>query len=415
MDTIGKRRRFLINLLYWVAILAIVYLCFRYLLKLLMPFVIALFVAWLLRPICRWYRKKNLHGQFYTALVVATVLLFYLIIGGLLTLILINVGANIAQRLSGLPALYTQTIEPGLSGLYASAEELVSRFDPRLEAVVNRVMPEIISSLGSAVTSFSVTAVTRLTSLATSIPSALLNAAICIISTIFMATTFESIIRFLKKNLPEKVTETAGYVVKSFRNVIMKYGISYLIIMLMTFAEIAVGLLIIGKPHALLIAALIAVFDIFPIVGAGLILLPWTVITFIQGEVLQGVGMAILYVAVIIVRQIMEPRIVGRQVGLPPLVTLACMFVGTSLFGGVGLFGLPILAAILTNLNDDPDVPIRLYRTPGSEEGEEEPAAEPGKIVYRFAGTGRASIRARGKKKNDQAADKKNEKDEEKP
>ncbi|MBR5702318.1 MAG: sporulation integral membrane protein YtvI [Oscillospiraceae bacterium] len=407
MDTVSKRRRFLINLLYWVALLAIVYLCFRYLLKLLMPFVIALLVAWLLRPVCRWYRKKNLNGQLYTALVVATVLLFYLIIGGLITLILINVGANIAQRLSGLPALYTQTIEPGLSELYASAEELVSRFDPRLEAVVDKVMPEIISSLGSAVSRFSVTAVTKLTSLATSIPNALLNAAICIISTIFMATTFESIIRFLKKNMPEKVTETAGYVVKSFRNVIMKYGISYLIIMLMTFAEIAIGLLIIGKPHALLIAALIAVFDIFPIVGAGLILLPWTVITFIQGKVLQGIGMAILYVVVIIVRQIMEPRIVGRQVGLPPLVTLACMFVGTSLFGGVGLFGLPILAAILTNLNDDPDVPIHLYHTPGSEDGEGEPEMEPGKIVYRFVSAGQERIKGRGKKKK--------EKDEEKP
>ena len=406
MDTVSKRRRFLINLLYWVAILAIVYLCFRYLLKLLMPFVIALLVAWLLRPICRWYGKKNLHGQLHTALVVATVLIFYLIIGGLISLILINVGANIAQRLSGLPALYTQTIEPGLSELYASAEELVSRFDPRLEAVVNRVMPEIISSLGSAVSRFSVTAVTKLTSLATSIPNALLNAAICIISTIFMATTFEAIIRFLKKNLPDKVTETAGYVVKSFRNVIMKYGISYLIIMLMTFGEIAIGLLIIGKPHALLIAALIAVFDIFPIVGAGLILLPWTVITFIQGNVLQGIGMAVLYVVVIIVRQIMEPRIVGRQVGLPPLVTLACMFVGTSLFGGVGLFGLPILAAILTNLNDDPDVPIRLYHTPGTEKGEGEPDAEPGKIVYRFVSARQERIKGRRKNKKEKDAEK---------
>ena len=407
MDTVNKRRRFLINLLYWVALLAIVYLCFRYLLKLLMPFVLALLVAWLLRPVCRWYRKRNLHGQLYTALVVATVLLFYLIIGGLITLILVNVGANIAQRLSGLPALYTQTIEPGLSELYASAEDLVSRFDPRLEAVVNKVMPEIISSLGSAVSRFSVTAVTKLTSLATSIPNALLNAAICIISTIFMATTFEAIIRFLKENLPEKVTETAGYVVKSFRNVIMKYGISYLLIMLMTFAEIAIGLLIIGKPNALLIAALIAVFDIFPIVGAGLILLPWTVITFIQGKVLQGIGMAILYVVVIVVRQIMEPRIVGRQVGLPPLVTLACMFVGTSLFGGVGLFGLPILAAILTNLNDDPDVPIRLYRAHGAKDREEEPEAEPGKIVYRFVSAGQERIKERRKKKK--------EKEEEKP
>ncbi|MBO4677759.1 MAG: sporulation integral membrane protein YtvI [Oscillospiraceae bacterium] len=407
MDTVNKRRRFLINLLYWVALLAIVYLCFRYLLKLLMPFVLALLVAWLLRPVCRWYRKRNLHGQLYTALVVATVLFFYLIIGGLITLILVNVGANIAQRLSGLPALYTQTIEPGLSELYASAEDLVSRFDPRLEAVVNKVMPEIISSLGSAVSRFSVTAVTKLTSLATSIPNALLNAAICIISTIFMATTFEAIIRFLKENLPEKVTETAGYVVKSFRNVIMKYGISYLLIMLMTFGEIAIGLLIIGKPNALLIAALIAVFDIFPIVGAGLILLPWTVITFIQGKVLQGIGMAILYVVVIVVRQIMEPRIVGRQVGLPPLVTLACMFVGTSLFGGVGLFGLPILAAILTNLNDDPDVPIRLYRAHGAEDREEEPEAEPGKIVYRFVSAGQERIKERRKKKK--------EKEEEKP
>ena len=115
----------------------------------------------------------------------------------------------------------------------------------------------------------------------------------------------------------------------------------------------------------------------------GLILLPWTVITFLQGNTLQGVGMAILYVVVIVVRQIMEPRIVGKQVGLPPLVTLVCMFVGTSLFGGIGLFGLPVLAAILTNLNDDPDVPIRLYRKPDPEE-EETPPGTPGRIVYRF-------------------------------
>ena len=383
MENTDKRRRFLVNLLYWAAILALVYLCFRFLLKLLMPFVIALLVAWILRPLCRLYRRKTNRDQIYTALVVATVLLFYLIIGGLVTIIVINIGANIAERLQGLPALYTQTIEPGIRGLYASAEDLASRFDPDLEDVVNRVMPEVISSIGSTVTGFSVTAVTRITGFAASVPSALLNAAICIISTIFMATSFEAIFRFFKANLPEKVTETAGYVVKSFRNVIMKYGVSYLLIMLMTFGEIAVGLLIIGKPNAILAAALIAVFDIFPIVGAGLILLPWTVITFIQGNIVQGIGMAILYVAVIVIRQVMEPRIVGRQVGLPPLVTLACMFLGTSLFGGLGLFGLPILAAILSNLNDDPEVPIQLYRKPGGDREEEAPAP-PGKIEYRF-------------------------------
>ncbi len=395
-EKVTKRRRFLTNLLYWAAILAIVYLCFRYLLKLLMPFVIALLVAWVLRPLCRRYRKRFGSGQVYTALVAATVLLFYLIIGGLAVLLIVSIGSQITQRLSGLPALYTQTIEPGLRSLYASAEDLVSRFDPALESVVSRMMPDILSSLGSAVTRFSMNAVAGLTGVAASLPSTLLSATIGIISTIFMATSFDTILRFFKTNLPEKVTETAGYVVRSFRNIVMKYGISYCIIMLMTFGEIALGLLIIGKPHPVLIAALIAVFDIFPIVGAGLILLPWTVITFLQGNTLQGIGMAILYVVVIVVRQIMEPRIVGKQVGLPPLVTLVCMFVGTSLFGGLGLFGLPVLAAILTNLNEDPDVPIRFYRKPGPEEDPQPDA--PGRIVYRF--TPRGEKKKREKKKN---------------
>ena len=78
MEEITKRRRFLINLLYWAAILAIVYLCFRYLLKLLMPFVIALLVAWILRPLCRLYKRRDKSLRLYTALVVATVLLFLL-------------------------------------------------------------------------------------------------------------------------------------------------------------------------------------------------------------------------------------------------------------------------------------------------------------------------------------------------
>ena len=226
MEKTSKRRRFLIDLLYWAAILAIVWLCFRYLFKLLMPFVIALLVAWLLRPVCRRYRARFGSGQIYTALVVATVLLFYLIIGGLIVLLVISIGSQIAQRISGLPALYTQTIEPGLRDLYTSAEELVSRFDPALEAVVSRMMPDILSSLGGAVTRFSMNAVGGLTGVAAALPSVLLAGAIGIISTIFMATSFDAILRFLQTNLPEKVTRTAGYVGKSFKNIVMKYGVS---------------------------------------------------------------------------------------------------------------------------------------------------------------------------------------------
>ena len=81
--------------------------------------------------------------------------------------------------------------------------------------------------------------------------------------------------------------------------------------------EIAIGLLIIGVKKAVLAAFLIAVFDIFPL-GAGLVLVSWAVICFIQGNVTRGVGLVLLYIIVVVVRQIIEPRIIGKHVGLHP-------------------------------------------------------------------------------------------------
>ena len=375
---IGKRRQFIINVAYWAIIAAIVYLVFRYLLNLLLPFVVALLVAWLLRPITKFYQRKIPgHSKLTTAMTVATVILFYLIIGGLALLLVANLATRLIASIARLPEWYSASLEPGLRNLYAQAQKLASDYPAAMD-VVNQVLPEIFSTVSGAITSFSVGAVGKLTNLATSVPSILLSGVIGVIATIFMATSFDSINAFLQRNMPEKVLNTAYYVIASFRKILGLYGKSYLLVMLITFGEILLGLLIIGVKRAPLIAALIAIFDIFPIVGAGMILLPWAVVSIIQGNVLLGAGLAILYVVVIIVRQFLEPKLVGKQVGLPPLVTLACMFVGTSLFGVWGLFGFPITAAIITNLNNDPDVPIHLF-TPAEPEEE-----KPGRVVYRF-------------------------------
>ena len=378
METTDKRRKFIVNVAYWAIIAGITYLIFRYLLNLLLPFVIALLVAWLLRPLSRLYRKK-FHPKLASAMIVVTVLLFYLLLGFLAMLLLVDLLTGMAEYFGKLPTLYTQTIEPGLRNLYANAQSLAARFDPSVADVVNMVLPQVISSVGGAVTNFSVAAVGKLTGLVTSLPSALISALIAVIASFFTAVSYDSMKAFLERNLPAKFTETAGYAINSFRSIIRQYGKSYLLVMLITFGELTVGLLIIGVRRAILLAALIAIFDIFPVVGAGAILLPWAVISLIQGKTLQALGLFILYVIILTVRQFLEPKVVGKQVGLPPLVTLACMFVGTSLFGVWGLFGLPIGAAILVNLNNDPNVPIRIFTVPETEAGD-----KPGKVVYRF-------------------------------
>ena len=195
-------------------------------------------------------------------------------------------------------------------------------------------------------------AVSALTGWVTKVPRRLLNTLICVIATVFMTASFPRITSFLMRQLPRRrqlfMRETAD----SLKSVILEYGKSYGIIMGITFAEIFVGLLFIGQKNALLIAVAIAAFDIFPIVGAGMILLPWAVVTMFTGAVAKGVGLLALYIIVVVVRQIIEPKIVGRHVGLHPLVTLMAMFVGTKLFGGIGLFGLPIACAIIKSLND---------------------------------------------------------------
>src|SRR5699024_9383370 len=119
------------------------------------------------------------------------------------------------------------------------------------------------------------------------------------------------------------------------------------------FVELAIGLSIIGVDRAVLIALGIAVFDILPVLGTGGIMLPWAAIRALAGDYRMAISLFVVYLIITVIRNIIEPKIVGQQIGLHPVVTLISMFVGLQLFGAVGLFGLPITLSLLRNLNDN--------------------------------------------------------------
>ena len=126
--------------------------------------------------------------------------------------------------------------------------------------------------------------------------------------------------------------------------------------MLMTFTELAIGLLIIGVDNSWGVAAGIALLDILPIVGCGTVLIPWAVIA--------------------IVRNIAEPKIVGQQMGLHPLATLLAMVTGASLFGAAGVFALPIALAVIKQLDDDGIIHV-IKKPNQAEEKTQAPGAKP--------------------------------------
>ena len=114
------------------------------------------------------------------------------------------------------------------------------------------------------------------------------------------------------------------------------------LIMSITFVELSVGLTLIGVNRAILVALLIAIFDILPVLGTGGIMIPWVILSALGGDLPHAFALLVLYVIITVIRNIIEPRIVGAQIGLHPVLTLMSMFVGNHLFGIVGLFGLPI-------------------------------------------------------------------------
>ena len=125
--------------------------------------------------------------------------------------------------------------------------------------------------------------------------------------------------------------------------------------------ELALGLTVIGVDCSLLIAFLISVFDVLPVLGTGGIMIPWTILTALQGNYPLSAGLLTVYLIITVIRNIIEPKIVGSQIGLHPVVTLSSMFVGAQLFGVLGLFGFPIGLSLLRHLNDNGT--LRVYKT----------------------------------------------------
>ena len=122
--------------------------------------------------------------------------------------------------------------------------------------------------------------------------------------------------------------------------------------MLITFGELAVGFLLLRVDLALLLAALVALVDALPVFGTGTVLLPWAVLALLGGETGLALGLLALYAAVSFVRSLLEPKLVGGKVGLPPLAALLAMYVGFRAFGVAGMILSPLAAILIKQLHD---------------------------------------------------------------
>ncbi len=344
----AEYKDFLIKFAYWAAIILIVGLFIKFLLGPLTPFLIALAIALPMQSFARKITQKlKVNKKIMTVLLVV---LCYLLIAGLLVLIVFGVASFIADWATMLPEYFSDTVQPWATELVSDALDKLERINPEIRANIEESLPDIMATFSSSVMNLSMTVLGWVSAIGAGLPNFMLATVICIIASIFFALDYDGISNAVLGVLPEKAQTIVCTAKRALGVILGKYLKSYMLIFLMTFAEIAIGMLIIGFDNAAVIALLIAVFDILPIVGSGIVLAPWAVIKLLQGKIGMGIGLAILWAVVIVVRQIAEPKIVGKQVGLHPLATLLCLWVGLKLGGGIGMFALPISLLIILEL-----------------------------------------------------------------
>jgi len=346
-----KYKSFLLKAGYWAAIVLIAVVFIKYLLGPLGPFLIALAIAMPMQPVARKIAKRTKINRRFASVVL--VLLCYVVLFALVALLVAGVASVIVDFASMLPDYFVNTIQPAIENLGESVIQRLDRIIPSIQDKVDAAMPDITAQISSKVMEFSMSVVGWASDVGSKIPGILLATVICIIASIFLAFDYDRVSKAVMGIMPQKLKETVLLAKHALGTIVGKYLKSYMLILLMTFGEIAIGLLIVGIKSPLRIAALIAVFDILPIVGSGLVLAPWAIINIIQGSYGVGAGLAVLWAIVIVVREYAEPRIVGKQVGLHPLVTLVCLWVGLKLGGALGMFALPIGLLVLLDLKEE--------------------------------------------------------------
>lgn len=383
MTGIEKKRRFIINTVYAAIIIALFYLFFKYALGTVFPIICAAIVAMVLqKPVNFISRTTHIKRGFVSAV---SVLFSFFFIVAILGLIIVWIGSEFKGffqyfmvQLEDIPALIEKIrgyLANILTFLPEKAETAVMSFiNEKINALLN-------SNSDAPVTSpdfdFSIlsTPLLSIWNTAKQIPTTLVSIVVAIVACCFMTADFDSlrnlVLGFFKPETQNKIVRAKRLLFPSLGKMVKAYAI----IITITFCELSLGLSLLKllniyeSGYIFVISALTAVIDIVPVLGTGTVLIPWAIYNFISGNYSLAIGLLVIYACITIIRQVIEPKLVATQLGLPAFLTIVSMFIGSQIFGVIGIFILPITIVMLKLLNDEGIINIT-YKQPETGDAE---------------------------------------------
>ena len=334
---------------------AAIWLGGRLIITCLLPFLLAWGLSLFITPAAERISRR-LHCS--------TKLCAILLLTGALCLTVLLIGVSVNRLLAELQGLLNRLLEQGdvsdgilagnmdyFGGIFSkigffqrlSEDGHTAVFRERFNEMVGKALSEAIASVSAELPRVAAKMIAAM-------PSVLLFIAVTVIAGFYFCVDRRGIENSLSRLLPKSIRAKLPDWQQNVKRVSFRYLKAYLILLLLTFAQLFLGLCILRVEYAFLLAAVIALVDVLPIFGVGTVLIPWAAVELLRQQFRLGIGLLILYGVVSLVHQVTEPKLVGKSLGLHPLLTLVAGYVGFQLFGVMGMVLAPPTALFLKGL-----------------------------------------------------------------
>ncbi len=371
METLQRKKKFIIETVYAVFVIVIFYFFMKYAFGLFLPFLLALAVAAALqKPVNLICKKTPLKRGFVSAVLV---LFSVTVILGLIIALVLRLGIEVKGffnylmiQLQDIPA-FIKRMEVFVS---SHLQFLPDKIEGAVTSFLSEKANEILNNTGSGAGFDISTIKTPLLGVwntVKQIPSTLVAIVIAIVSCCFMTADFATvrkiILSLFRPETRDKIIRSKRLLVPSLSKMAKAYGL----IIIITFSELSLGLFLMkligiyDSNYIFIFALITAIVDIIPILGTGTILIPWALYSLLNGRISLAIGIFIMYVCITVIRQIIEPKLVANQLGIPPFATIIAMYVGSQIFGVLGIFLLPITLVMIKLLNQEGIIHIFHY------------------------------------------------------
>jgi sporulation integral membrane protein YtvI len=307
------------------------------------PVFLSFLVFWCIEPLARYLNKKGMRKPFASAI---SVLLFVVILLALFFGLGLIIVTQLARLADELPR-YTTIVQQAFVNLTTFLQGKIASLPPSITQNINDYFDtatKLASTWGTSV-------LQRIVAFLGSFSTFMTNFGVAIILAFFLSMEIDLWKVIVRKKTPHTIKTASSF----FRNHVLKAIGSYIkaqaILVSITFVIVFLGLLILGTGNAFTIAIIAAVFDILPLLGVPVILIPWAVYLFIIGNISLAIGLLVLLAVTMLVRQLAEPKIAGNSIGVTSAyLMLSFMFISLSIFGVAGLILSPILLILIKEL-----------------------------------------------------------------